>query len=156
MLASLEPETHFQILFFNEDTTPIIPTRGEEWFSTKDRKTMTEVIDRLHKIVPKGGANLEKAFTSVRFLPRLPDSIVLFTDGLPTRSDSLPIEGDVDEGHRIRFFEIATKQLPPRIPVSTILFPMLTGDPGAPGLYWELANATRGALVSPAKSWPDT
>lgn len=156
MLASLSPETRFQILFFAEETTPIIPTRGEEWFSTKDRQTMTEVISRLNKLVPKGGANLERAFTAVRFLPRLPDSIVLITDGLPTRSDSLPMEGDVEEGHRIRFFEIAVKQLPPRIPVSTILFPMLTGDPGAPGLYWELANATRGALVSPAKSWPDT
>ena len=156
MLASLDPETHFQILLFAEETTPIIPTRGEEWFSTSDRKTMTEVLDRLHKIVPRGGANLERAFTHVRFLPRLPESIVLLTDGLPTRSDSLAMEGDVDEGHRIRFFEIATKQLPPRIPVSTILFPMLTGDPGAPGLYWELANATRGALVSPSRSWPDT
>jgi hypothetical protein len=156
MLASLDPETHFQILFFSEETTPIIPTRGEEWFSTKDRKTMTEVIGKLHAVVPRGGANMERAFTAIRFLPRLPDSIVLITDGLPTRSDSLPMDGDVDEGHRIRFFEIATKQLPPRIPVSTILFPMLTGDPGAPGLYWELANATRGALVSPAKSWPDT
>lgn len=156
MLASLDPGTHFQILFFAEETTPVIPTRGEEWFSTTDRKTMTEIISRLHQAVPKGGANLERAFTAVRFLPRLPDSIVLITDGLPTRSDSLPMDGDVDEGHRIRFFEIATKQLPPRIPVSTILFPMLTGDPGAPGLYWELANATRGALVSPARSWPDT
>jgi hypothetical protein len=156
MLASLGPETHFQILFFNDETTPIIPTRGEEWFTTTDRKTMSEVIKRLDEVVPKGPANLERAFTAVRFLPRLPDSIVLVTDGLPTRSDSLPMEGEVDEGHRIRFFEIATKQLPPRIPVSTILFPMLTGDPGAPGLYWELANATRGALVSPSKSWPDT
>lgn len=156
MLASLDPETHFQILLFSEETTPILATRGDEWFSTKDRKTMTEVISKLHTLVPKGGANLERAFTAVRFLPRLPDSIVLLTDGLPTRSDSLPMDGDVDEGHRIRFFEIATKQLPPRIPVSTILFPMLTGDPGAPGLYWELANATRGALVSPSKSWPDT
>ena len=156
MLASLEPETHFQILLFAEETGSIIPTRGEEWFSTTDRKTMTDIIGRLHKIVPKGAANLERAFTAVRFLPRLPDSIVLLTDGLPTRSDSLPMEGDIEEAHRIRFFEIATKQLPPRIPVSTILFPMLTGDPGAPGLYWELANATRGALVSPAKSWPDT
>ena len=156
MLASLDADTHFQILFFNDETTPIIPTRGEEWFSTKDRKTMTEIVSRLHKVVPKGPANLERAFTAVRFLPRLPDSIVLITDGLPTRSDSLPMDGDVEEGHRIRFFEIATKQLPPRIPVSTILFPMLTGDPGAPGLYWELANATRGALVSPAKTWPDT
>jgi hypothetical protein len=146
MLASLDPETHFQILFFAEETTPIIPTRGEEWFSTKDRKTMTDVVTRLNAVVPKGGANLERAFTAIRFLPRLPDSIVLLTDGLPTRSDSLPMEGDIDEGHRIRFFEIATKQLPPRIPVSTILFPTLTGDPGAPGLYWELANATRGAI----------
>jgi hypothetical protein len=156
MLASLGPDTRFQILFFNEETTPVIPGRGEEWFSTKDRTTMTEIIGRLHKMVPKGGANLERAFTAVRFLPRLPDSIVLLTDGLPTRSDSLPMDGEVDEGTRIRFFEIATKQLPPRIPVSTILFPMLTGDPAAPGLFWELANATRGALVSPAKSWPDT
>src|ERR1044071_4675029 len=41
MLASLDPETHFQILCFNEETTSIIPSRLEEWFSTKDRKTMT-------------------------------------------------------------------------------------------------------------------
>ncbi|MBL9199401.1 MAG: hypothetical protein JNL39_02795 [Opitutaceae bacterium] len=156
MLASLEPGTKFQILGFAEEVTPILPTRGEEWFDTKDRKTMSAVIKALHALTPKGGANLERAFTSVRFLPRLPDSIVLLTDGLPTRSDSLPIDGDIEEGHRIRFFEIATKQLPPRIPVSTILFPMLSGDPVAAGQYWELANATRGALVSPAKSWPDT
>src|SRR3954468_6691558 len=60
MLASLDPETHFQILFFSEETTPIIPTRGEEWFSTKDRKTMTEVITKLHAMTPKGGANMER------------------------------------------------------------------------------------------------
>lgn len=156
MLANLEPETRFQILLFNEETTPILANRGDEWFSTKDRQLMTEVITQLNSLVPKGGANLERAFTAVRFLPRLPDSIVLLTDGLPTRSDSLPMEGDIDEGTRIRFFEIARKQLPPRIPVSTILFPTLTGDPGAPGLYWELANGTRGALVSPSSSWPDT
>ncbi len=156
LLATLDPETHFQILFFNEETTPVIPTRGEEWFTTKDKTTLAQVLKRIHEVVPQGGANLERAFTAVRFLPRLPDSIVLLTDGLPTKSDSLPMEGDVDEGHRVRFFEIAAKQLPPRIPVSTILFPLLTGDPGAPGMYWELANATRGALVSPSKSWPDT
>ena len=40
-------------------------------------------------IVPQGSANLERAFTIVRFMQRLPDSIVLFTDGLPTTSDSL-------------------------------------------------------------------
>ena len=156
MLANLGPETKFQILLFNEETTPLLPTRGDEWFDTKDKKTMSEILTELDKIVPQGGANLERAFTAIRFLPRLPDNVVLITDGLPTRSDSVPIEGDVSEEHRIRFFEIAKKQLPPRIPVSTILFPLLTGDPTAPGLYWELANTTRGALVSPSKSWPDT
>lgn len=156
MLASLEPETKFQILFFNDEVTPVLPTRGEEWFSTTDKKTVSEIIKRIDEVTPQGGANMERAFTSIRFLPRLPDSIVLITDGLPTRSDSLPIEGEVGEEHRIRFFEIAKKQLPPRIPVSTILFPLLSGDPAAPGLFWELANATRGALVSPSKSWPDT
>ena len=156
MLASLEPETRFQILLFNEEVTPVLAGRGEEWFSTRDRGTMSEIIKRLNAVAPKGGANLERAFNAVRMLPRLPDSIVLLTDGLPTRSDAFPTDGDVDEGTRIRLFEIAVKQLPPRTPVSTILFPMLTGDPAAPGLYWELANASRGALVSPAKSWPDT
>ena len=155
MLASLDPESHFQILFFAEDVASVIPTRGDEWFSTKDRKTMSEVITRLKTAVPKGGANLERAFTAIRFLPRLPDSIVLFTDGMPTLSDSLPMEGPIEEGHRQRFFEIAVKQLPPRIPVSTILFPMLSGDPAAAANFWELANATRGALVSPAKDWPE-
>jgi hypothetical protein len=156
MIASLDPETHFQILFFNDEVTPVLPTRGDEWFSTKDHKVMSEVVGAINDMVPKGGANMEKAFTAVRFLPRLPDNIVLLTDGLPTLSESLPMEGEVDEGMRIRFFEIANKQLPPRIPVSTILFPLLSGDPAAPGLFWELANTTRGALVSPSKSWPDT
>ena len=156
MIASLDPNTHFQILFFNDETVPILPNRGDEWFTTADKKTLSEIVKRLHEVVPQGGSNLEKAFSSVRYLPRLPDSIVLFSDGLPTKSDSLPYEGEVGPEQRVRFFEIAVKQLPPRVPVSTILFPLLGGDPAAPALYWELANATRGALVSPSKSWPDT
>jgi hypothetical protein len=155
MIASLDPETHFQILFFNEETKSVIPERGDEWFTTRDKAVVKEIVANIHDVVPHGGANLERAFQAVRLLPRLPDSIVLLTDGLPTKSDSLPMEGEVGEEHRIKFFQIAEKQLPPRIPVSTVLFPLLTGDPTAPGLYWELANATRGALVSPAKSWPD-
>jgi hypothetical protein len=155
MLASLGPDTHFQILFFNEDVVPVLPDRVDEWFSTKDKKTVGEIVKRLHQVVPKGGANLERAFGAVRYLPRLPDSIVLFTDGLPTKSDTLPYDGEVGPEERIRFFELAYKQLPPRIPVSTIMFPM-NGDPAGPAKFWELANATRGAFVSPSRSWPDT
>ena len=155
MIASLGPETHFQVLFFNEDIVPVLPDRADEWFSTKDKKTVADIVKRLHQVTPKGGANLERAFAAVRYLPRLPDSIVLFTDGLPTKSETLPYDGEVGEEQRIRFFEIAVKQLPPRIPVSTIMFPM-NGDPAAAAEYWMLANASRGAFVSPAKSWPDT
>jgi hypothetical protein len=155
MIASLGPQTHFQIIFFNEDVVPVLPNRADEWFSTTDKKTVGEIVKRLREVVPKGGANLERAFASVRYLPRLPDSIVLFTDGLPTKSDALPYDGDVGEEQRIRFFELAVRQLPPRIPVSTIMFPM-NGDPAGPAEYWMLANASRGAFVSPSKSWPDT
>src|SRR5471032_48293 len=38
MINSLGPETHFQILFFNEDVVPVLPDRAEEWFSTTDKK----------------------------------------------------------------------------------------------------------------------
>jgi hypothetical protein len=155
LIASLDPETRFQILFFNEETVPILPARADEWFDPKDPQSIGEVVAKLRSFVPKGAANMERAFTTVRFMPRLPDSIVLITDGLPTMSDSFLSSGDVGEEDRVRFFEIAVRQLPPRIPVSTILFPF-SGDPAGPALFWELGNNTRGALVSPSKSWPDT
>ncbi len=155
MIATLDPKTHFQIFFFADDTTCVLEGREDEWFSTKDKKSIGEIVKRLDLHVPQGGANLERAFTKVRYLPKLPDSVILITDGLPTKSDSLPFDGEVGPEQRIRFFEVARTQLPPHIPVSTILFPF-TGDPAGPAIFWELANATRGALVSPSKSWPDT
>jgi len=155
LIASLDPETHFQILLFNEETVPILPARADEWFSPRDQQTIAEVVTRLRSVVPKGAANMERAFNTVRFMPRLPDSMVLITDGLPTMSDSFVSSGAVGEEQRVRFFEIAVRQLPPRIPVSTILFPF-SGDPAGPALFWELGNNTRGAMVSPSKSWPDT
>jgi hypothetical protein len=155
MIATLDPHAHFQIMFFNDETTPVLPGRNDEWYSTTDRQALQEVVNKLHTVVPQGGANLERAFTTVRYMKHLPDNIVLFTDGLPTLSDSIPTDAAVDQQLRIRFFEAAVRQLPQRIPVSTILMPF-TGDPAGPGLYWELANASKGALVSPAKSWPDT
>lgn len=155
MVASLAPEAHFQIVFFSDDVMPILPTRGDEWFKPSDKQTIAEIVAKLHLVVPQGSANMERAFSSVRTMSRLPDNIVLFTDGLPTASDSLVSGGVIDDDTRVRFFHAARKQLPARIPVSTILFP-LNGDPAGPALFWELANATRGALVSPSKSWPDT
>ena len=155
MVATLAPETHFQILLFNEETVPLLPSRTDEWITRSDRQGVQEALTRLYQVVPQGSANLERAFSTVRYMSHLPDSIVLLTDGLPTTSDSAPNPGDADDDARIRYFRYAQRQLPPRIPVSTILFPM-TGDPAAPALYWELAGSTHGALVSPSVNWPDT
>lgn len=155
LLATLEPESRFQIMLFNDEATSLLPNRPDEWISPSDSAAISEVLTRLRAVVPTGAANLERAFSTVRYLPQLPDNIVLITDGLPTKSDSLLSDGEVTEAQRIRFFEIAVRQLPARIPVSTILMPF-SGDPAGPALFWELANDTHGALVSPSKSWPDT
>jgi hypothetical protein len=157
MLASLEPGTRFQILVFNDETAPLLPGRGEEWFNPKDRETMTQVITRLNALVPKGTANLESAFAAIGELSGKPDSVVLLTDGLPTSSNEERPTGEVDARSRERFFHRACKALRRDVPISTILLPLVSGeDPIATGLYWALACDTKGALVSPSKSWPDT
>lgn len=155
LIASLGPDTRFHVLLFNEEARPLLPSRADEWIARSDRQAVREALDKLRQVVPQGSANLERAFTTVRYLPRLPDTIVMLTDGLPTTSDSQPNMGETDDDTRIRYFRYAQRQLPARIPVSTILFPM-SGDPGAAALYWELGSSTRGALVSPSKTWPDT
>jgi hypothetical protein len=155
MLASLGKETRFQVILFNDEAEALLPQRAEEWFSTEDRSTITQILARLEQVVPQGSANLERALYKIRNLSRLPDAIVLITDGLPTASDSYIAEGPTTDEQRIRFFRQAVRNLPERIPVSTILMPF-SGDPAAPALYWELANRTRGALVSPSRDWPES
>jgi hypothetical protein len=155
MLANLGPEANFQILLFNDETTPLLPAKGDAWIARSDKQGLQDILTRLHTVVPGGSANLERAFTHVRYMETLPDSIILLTDGLPTTSDSSPNNGDTDDASRIQYLRHAVRQLPPRIPVSTILYP-LDGDPGTAALFWELAIDTRGALVSPSASWPDT
>jgi hypothetical protein len=155
LVASLGTDTNFQILLFNEETIPLLPDRSEGWISRGDRAGVQQALAKLRQVVPKGSANLERAFNTVRYLPTLPDAIVLITDGLPTASDSSPSSDSSDDDTRMSYLRQAIRQLPPRIPVSTILFPT-SGDPGAPALYWELAGYTNGALVSPSADWPDT
>ncbi len=155
MINSLDPDTKYQILTFNDEVLPILPDRDGEWLQPNDREATAEVIQRLELIVPRSGANLERAFTVSRDFKYAAESIVLFTDGLPTLSDTYPGRGSVGDRDHERMFRAAQRRLPPRVPVNIILYPM-TGDPAAPMLFWELANQTRGGLVSPAKSWPDT
>lgn len=154
MISALPAESSFQVLLFNEETKPLIETHAIDWIYRDDQEMIQEVLDALAEFVPEGGANMERAFSVARSMTTVPDSVVLLTDGLPTQSDSYASGEFVTETDRVRFFNAAARIAAPGIPVNTILYP-LEGDPASPFLFWQLADRTKGALVSPAPSWPD-
>ena len=154
MISSLPANSSFQVILFAEDTAPLIDSHAVDWIHREDGEMITEVIEALAEVVPEGGANMERAFSFVRSMGTVPDAVVLMTDGLPTRSDSYAGGEFVSETDRVRFFNAAVRVAAPDIPINTILYP-LEGDPASPFLFWQLADRTKGGLVSPAPSWPD-
>ena len=83
-----------------------------------------------------------------------PDNIYLVIDSLPTQGQNKPSSrGTVTGRQRVRFFERAVSLLPVGIPVNIILFPM-EGDPRAASAFWQLARATGGSFLTPARDWP--
>jgi hypothetical protein len=154
IIANLGPSQNYQILVFNKEAKPLLPNREDEWLEPLNRETTSEVIKKLEEIVPQGGANLERAFVEVRSLFPSVDTIVLLTDSLPTQSESVRYGSSSDDRDREEFFRAAIKQVPRQTPINTILFPM-SGDPACPYLFWQLAESTKGSLISPAPSWPD-
>lgn len=154
MISSLPADSSFQVLMFAEETVPLIDTHSVDWIHREDGEMIKEVLASLAEYVPEGGANMERAFNMVRSMSTVPDAVVLLTDGLPTQSDSYASGEFVSESDRVRFFNAAVRVAAPDIPVNTILYP-LEGDPASPFLFWQLADRTEGALVSPAPSWPD-
>ncbi|MBE2214712.1 MAG: hypothetical protein IAE82_12645 [Opitutaceae bacterium] len=155
VMANLGDGQAYQILVFNNEARPLVPDSENEWFDPLDRKQTAEVLRLLGEITPGGGANLERAFATAREKFPLTETIVLLTDSLPTLSDSIPVSGATDDRDRERMFRAALRELPRKTPVNTILYPM-SGDPAAAFLFWQLADASGGSLISPARGWPDT
>jgi beta-lactamase regulating signal transducer with metallopeptidase domain len=148
MLRALPAETNFHVALYSDGNVEAVGQR----FEPDTQEAISKTLAQLRSIVPRGGANLDAAFRFVTDELQRPERIVLITDGLPTATHGIPSDEGVTEAQRINFFQAATKVLPPRIPVHTVLMPAPTADPGAAGLYWELANATRGLLTIPAQS----
>jgi hypothetical protein len=125
-----------------------------EWVPVGDGTRLSAAVDRLRVTVPSSGSNLTEAFAlTKKVLPR-PDNIYLLTDGLPTRGrESLDSERLVTPEKRVKFFNEARSQLPDRVPVNTLLFPM-DGDPAAPVFFWWLAIDTKGSFMTPSSDWP--
>lgn len=153
LISALPAESSFQVMMFNEETKPLIPTHSVDWVFREDSEMIQDMLDELADFVPSGGANMERAFSTVRSMSTVPDAVLLLTDGLPTQSDSYGSGDVVTEQDRLRFFNAAARIAPPDIPINTILYP-LEGDPASPFLFWQLADKTKGGLVSPAPDWP--
>ncbi len=157
MLTTMDNAERFQVLAFSENVQTLVPGTDGEWLLASDVTRVREVRTKLRELTPKGGTNLERAFAAVaRFNPP-PDGILLLTDGLPTRADSIGMSSNEVSGEqRARAFAAAKRSLlagSRGIPVSTLLF-HLGGDPEAPNLYWQLAVDTAGSFLSPYRLWP--
>ncbi|MFQ5634013.1 MAG: VWA domain-containing protein [Gammaproteobacteria bacterium] len=154
LTTQLSPGIRFQLYVFDEEAGSVVDGTDGKWIEVTDGSELTDAVERLRQVTPEKGTSLINAFTKIRELDPLPDNIYLLTDGLPTQGKVAPREVvRVKESRRIEYFEKAVRELPRRVPVNILLYPMV-GDPAAPGLYWQLARQTRGSMLTPARDWP--
>ena len=151
LTTQIEPGARFQVYVFNEQAQSVIPGSDGDWL---EAGALEQAVKELRKVVPDKGTSLANAFAALRELRPAPDNIYLLTDGLPTQGKQAP--GSVTQvkpAQRASFFNQAVRELPDRVPVNVLLYPM-DGDPDAAGFFWRLAIATRGSFLTPSRDWP--
>jgi hypothetical protein len=153
-LTTQFPRTsEFQIYTFDIEARPVLPETGGRWLDAGDREMLDSAVAALRGVVPGNGTSLFHAFRAVKEMEPKPDNLILLVDGLPTWGILAPRRGKISGKDRLKLFRRAIRELPGRVPVNVILFP-IEGDPAAASAYWELALATRGSLLSPSRDWP--
>lgn len=154
LTTQIQPGTQFQLYVFNRDADSVLPDSDGRWIEVTDGTELDRAVTALREVVPGDGTSLYQAFRAAAALEPSPDNIFLLTDGLPTQGRSAPDKAEpVKAERRVEYFNQAARELPSRVPVNVLLFPM-DGDPAAPGLYWQLALSTRGSLLTPSRDWP--
>jgi hypothetical protein len=153
LLTQVPPGSELQILTFNTKAGPLLPDTSGKWIAGSDVPRLARIIEALQLIVPEGGTSLYNAFAAVKTLSPLPDEIVLITDGLPTQGKTQGTRKYVDSEARMRLFDESVSQLPPKVPIDSILLPM-KGDSEAAHRFWHLSRVTDGTFLMPAKDWP--
>ncbi len=151
--AQIPLDSQFQILAFNTETQALAGEDPKSWFDATSSKTLNQSITNLRKTVPAGGTNLEGLFTAIGNVSPLPDNVYLISDGLPTQGMKPPKKATVSGRDRLKLFREASRKLPPGIPINVIMFPM-EGDPSAAAAFWDLAQQSGGAFLSPSRDWP--
>ncbi len=153
LLAKLPLYSSVQLYRFNTDVTSLAPEQNKTWVKITDEAAIDHMVQELKRVAPSAGTNLESVFLQARTLSPPPDNIILLTDGLPTQGKRFTGALTISGKDRVRLFEQAAKQLPGKVPVNTILFPV-EGDPMAAVLYWKLAIESGGSFFTPTRDWP--
>ncbi len=153
LIANLPSTSAVQIHHFNTAVTPLAPEDGTRWTPVTQFDAVDAMIEKLKMVAPIGGTNLEASFLKARSLTPQPDNIVLLTDGLPTQDKRGARSSTISGEGRVKLYQKAIKNLPARVPVNTILFPM-EGDPLAASLFWKLAIESGGSFFTPTRDWP--
>lgn len=145
--------SRYQIYTFNEEVNSVLPGSEGSWLEVADRDQLDEVVEQVMDIAPEGGTNYERLFREIANMSPPPDNIFLITDGLPTIDDRGARDRLITPRDRLELYEDAVGELLQGIPVNIILMP-LEGDPSAAAAFWELAQYSRGSIISPSKDWP--
>lgn len=145
-------DSEYQIILFNTRAEPALADSAGKWLKVSEREQLDTAIASLRSVTPAEGTSLVAAFAAAAAMSPRPDNIYLITDGLPTQGDKITT-GKVSGRDRLKLFNQALDRLPNGIPVNVILAPM-EGDPMAAAAFWQLAQATRGAFLAPARDWP--
>ncbi|MEH6637527.1 MAG: VWA domain-containing protein [Halioglobus sp.] len=153
LTAQLPVASKYQVITFNTTAKAILPGTDGKWLEVADQPQLEKVSTQLRKIVPSGGTSLENAFIALQQLSPTPDNIFLITDGLPTQGVTPPRGSKVSGQERQKLYRQAIRQLPGNVPVNIILAPM-EGDPMAASELWQLAQVSKGSLLSPSRDWP--
>ena len=153
LTAQLPVNSKYQVIKFNTGAEPVLPESAGKWLEVANQVQLEEISTKLRQIVPTGGTSLDAAFRALQTLSPSPDNIFLITDGLPTQGAKAPRSTKVSGKQRQQLFREAIKLLPRGVPVNIILAP-LEGDPMAASEFWQLAQVSKGAFMSPSKDWP--
>lgn len=153
LITQLPSTSQFQIYIFNETARPLLEDSKGTWLDAGAIDPLNLSIESLSRLVPEKGTSLINAVKSINDMKPTADNIFLLTDGLPTMGSSKPWRTRVSSNKRVSLFNEAISQLPKRVPVNIILYPM-EGDPMAADAYWRLAKKTKGSFFCPSKNWP--
>lgn len=151
--AQLPPDAKFQIYSFNTKAWPVLDGTEGMWIDVGDGTQLTEAIRILRRTVPQNGTNMLDAVRAINKLNPPPDNIILLVDGLPTMNAPSTERGMITGQERLKYYYEAEAELPGRVPVNVLLYPM-EGDYNAAIVYWILAFGTGGSFMSISEDWP--